>query len=118
MKLTGNLFLLALTTGIADALMVAKAQGITNQDVLTLFNSWNPGAMAPARMKKMMEGDFSQPSWELDMARKDAGLMLAAAQAADMDLTVIPAIAAKMDSLIEKGHGQDDWSIIGKASLS
>ncbi len=31
-----------------------------------------------------------------------------------VNLNVIPGVAALMDEWIEKGHGKDDWTIIGK----
>jgi 3-hydroxyisobutyrate dehydrogenase len=116
-KLTGNLFLLSLTAGLSDALALAKAQGIKAEEILNLFSSWNPGAAAPARLKKISEGKFNEPSWELNMARKDAGLMLSAAKEAGASLAIIPAIANVMDQWIAKGHGSDDWSVIAKDSI-
>jgi len=116
-KLTGNLFLLGLTAGLADALALAKAHGIEADELSTLFNDWNPGATIPARLQKITTGKFDQPSWELNMARKDAGLMLDAAKEAGTQLAIIPAIAAVMDQWITKGHGNDDWSVIAKDSI-
>jgi 3-hydroxyisobutyrate dehydrogenase len=52
------------------------------------------------------------------MARKDAGLMIEAAKQGKTKLSVIPAIATEMDRWIEKGHGNDDWSVIAKDSIS
>jgi 3-hydroxyisobutyrate dehydrogenase len=116
-KLSGNLFLLSLTAGLADALALAKVHGIQPSELLHLFNNWNPGASVPARLKRIAEDRFNEPSWELHMARKDAGLMLSAANEAGTNLTLIPAIAAAMDQWIVKGHGNDDWSVIAKDSL-
>jgi len=116
-KLTGNLFLLTLTAGLSDALALAKAEGISKEDVLDLFNQWNPGAAVPSRLKFITSGDFSRPSWELNMARKDAGLMMAAAKEGNAKLSVIPAIAGVMDEWIEKGHGNDDWTVITKNNI-
>lgn len=117
LKLSGNLFLLCLTTGLADALALAKVHGIPSADLLQLLNNWNPGASVPARLKKITEAKFDDPSWELNMARKDAGLMLSAANEAGTNLAIIPAIASLMDEWIAKGHGNDDWSVIAKDSL-
>ncbi|MCW3110230.1 MAG: NAD(P)-dependent oxidoreductase [Segetibacter sp.] len=116
-KLTGNLFLLSLTAGLSDALALAKAHGIAASELLNLFNNWNPGAAVPARLKRITEGKFNEPSWELNMARKDAGLMIDAAKEAGTNLAIIPAIAAEMDQWIAKGHGNDDWSVIAKDSI-
>jgi len=116
-KLSGNLFLLSLTAGLADALVLAKTHGIKADELLHLFNNWNPGTSVPARLKKITEGKFNEPSWELNMARKDAGLMMNAAKEAGTNLAIIPAIAAVMDQWIIKGHGNDDWSVIAKDSI-
>lgn len=117
MKLIGNLFLITLTGGLSDTLALAKAEGISSDDVMGLFNSWNPGAMVPARLKRIMGGDFKDPSWELSMARKDAGLMMAAANEAGTNLLVIPAIAAEMDKWIDKGHGNNDWTVFTSPNI-
>jgi 3-hydroxyisobutyrate dehydrogenase len=117
-KLLGNLFLLSMTAGIADTLSLAKGLGIPVSDVTALFDSWNPGAMLPVRLKKMTSGSFDKPTWELNMARKDARLMIEAAKKGGVKLAIIPAIAQEMDRWIEKGHGQDDWTVIGKDAIS
>jgi len=117
MKLTGNLFLLTLTAGISDTLALAKTLGISGDELQGLFASWNPAAVMPARLKKILTGSFDQPSWELDMARKDAGLMIAEAEKENTHFTVIPAIAQEMDNWIEKGYGSSDWSVIAKDNI-
>jgi len=113
-KLIGNLFLISLTAGLSDALSLAKDLKIPAAMVSGLFDSWNPGSMVPGRLKKIIADDFSQPSWELEMARKDARLMMEEAEKAGTSLTVIPAIAGLMDQYISKGHGGEDWMIISR----
>ena len=76
LKLLGNLFLMCFTTGLAEMLALAKALDIPAGDAASLFDTFNPGLTIGARMQRMLAGDFSQPSWELSMARKDARLML------------------------------------------
>lgn len=117
LKLTGNLFLLSLTAGLSDALALAKAHGIETGELLNLFNNWNPGAAVPARLQKIAEGKFEEPSWELAMARKDAGLMISAAEKAGRKLVVIPAIAETMDEFIARGNEHMDWSVIAKENI-
>jgi len=112
MKLIGNLFLISLTAGLSDVLKLAKSVDINGDEINNLFTQWNPGAMVQQRLKTILAGDFSHPSWELNMARKDAGLMIKEAENANEELTVIPAVAALMDEYIKKGHGNDDWMII------
>ena len=114
MKLTGNLFLVAFTAGIADTLSFAHALNISVSELSQLFGTWNPGAALPARLKRMTADDFTQASWRLDMARKDTGLFIQEAANKNVTLHVIPAVANLMDEWIQKGHGNDDWAIIGK----
>jgi 3-hydroxyisobutyrate dehydrogenase len=116
-KLLGNLFLIAFTAGISDMLALAKVFEVASDDLLGLFDSWNPGASLPARLKRIATGGFEQPSWELSMARKDAGLMISAAEEGGGHLAVIPAVAAEMDKWLEKGFGSYDWSVIAKDNL-
>jgi 3-hydroxyisobutyrate dehydrogenase len=113
-KLMGNLFLMALTAGCADMLALAKAMNVPAADAATLFDYFNPGASIGARIKRMTDAQFELPSWELSMARKDARLMQAEADAADVALAVLPAIAARMDAVIAEGHGPKDWTVIAK----
>ncbi len=99
MKLLGNLFLIAFTAGIGDTLMLAKGMRVPLSDLSMLFDNWNPGAMLPNRLKRMTSGNYSNPSWELNMARKDTGLFLREAKNGGVTLAVIPAIASRNGSL-------------------
>ncbi|HSS01006.1 MAG TPA: NAD(P)-binding domain-containing protein [Kofleriaceae bacterium] len=113
-KLLGNLFLICMTTGLAEMLALAKALDVAPAQAAALFDQFNPGVTIPGRLKKMTEGAFEPPSWELAMARKDARLMIEAATAAGVPLTMLPSIAARMDAVIAEGHGAKDWTIIAK----
>ncbi|HEY5220486.1 MAG TPA: NAD(P)-binding domain-containing protein [Gemmatimonadaceae bacterium] len=118
MKLLGNLFLVAMVAGANDVLALAKALGIPSADAAGLFNSFNPGAQLPARFARILEADFTHPSWNLAMARKDTRLMLEAAAAGGVPLTVIPAAAREMDRWLAAGHAEDDWTVIASALLT
>lgn len=117
MKLLGNLFLMCFTTGLAEMLALAKALDIPAADAASLFDSFNPGLTIGARLQRMLAADFSHPSWELSMARKDARLMLEEAARAQVPLAVLPAIAREMDRFIARGHGGDDWVVLAKDAL-
>jgi len=117
MKLMGNTFLMGFTAAVGDLIGVGKALGFSAEDAIQLFEHFNPGTTIGARAKRMASGSFAQPSWELAMARKDARLVQAEVDRAHLALTVVPAIAAKMDEMIERGHSHDDWTVIGKDFL-
>ena len=117
-KLLGNLFLMFLTSGVADMLALAKALGISPAEATSLFEHFNPGAQIAARARRVLEADFAHPSWELSMARKDARLMLDESQRHGVPLAVLPAIAAEMDRWIARGHAGDDWTVIARDALT
>lgn len=115
-KLIGNLFLLALTGGISDMLSLGSAVGVTGQDIATLFDAWNPGASTPARLHRVLKNNFDHPSWELQMARKDARLMIQEAARGGKTIPATEAIAKQMDEWIAKGYAKMDWMIVASGS--
>lgn len=117
-KLFGNLFLMFMTAGVAEVLTLAKALDVQPEDAATIFDIFNPAGTIGVRAKRMVFGDFATPSWELAMARKDARLMLEEANRGEVALPMLPAIAAVMDAYIARGHGNDDWTVIGKDAIT
>jgi 3-hydroxyisobutyrate dehydrogenase len=117
-KLLGNLFLICMTTGLAEMLALAKALDVPAAQAASLFDAFNPGMTIGSRIKRMVDASFADPSWELAMARKDARLMMEAASAAGVPLAVLPAIAARMDAVIAQGHAEDDWTVIAKDAVA
>jgi 3-hydroxyisobutyrate dehydrogenase len=115
-KLLGNLFLMFMTAGVGDMLSLGKALGIEAQDAAKLFDMFNPALTMPARVARILTPGVV-PSWELQMARKDARLMLEAADAAAVPLSILPSIAAVMDSFIARGCAHDDWTVIARKAL-
>jgi 3-hydroxyisobutyrate dehydrogenase len=115
-KLCGNLFLMFFTAGIAEMMKLGKAHQVPSVDVIKLFDWFNPAASAGTRAKRMIDGDYANPSWELQMARKDARVMMDSA-AGQVALTMLPAIIAEMDTWIERGYPASDWTVIGKDSV-
>lgn len=111
-KLVGNLLFLTVVGGLRDVLSLSKALGLGTGDVGQLLTDLNAGQVIPARFQRILTADHSQPSWELVMARKDAGLMIAEADKGGVPLTVAPALAAVMDEWIRAGHGHHDWTVI------
>lgn len=116
-KLLGNLHLMFLTTGLAELFTLARALSVDPRAAATLFESFDPGAAIGARIDRMLRADWSRPSWELAMARKDARLMIEEAERGGAPLSVLPTIAARMDALIAEGHGHDDWTVLAKRAL-
>ena len=114
MKLLGNMFHISITGMVADMLNFADAVNISSSEVGPLLEMLNPGAVAQGRVKKILSKTFSEPSWELSMARKDARLMMEQADAKHKSLAIVPAVAQKMDVWLKKGHANDDWTIFSQ----
>jgi len=117
-KLMGNLFLMHFTVGLAEMLDLGKALGVPGAEAATLFDVFNPAPSLGARLKRMLDGNFAQPSWELAMARKDARLMLEEAARAEVSLDALSGITALMDRFLARGHAHDDWTVIAKDALT
>lgn len=117
-KLMGNLFLMFVHMGCAEVLALSTALGVPHGEALGLFEFFKPGGAVEPRVKRMIEGRFADPSWELRMARKDARLMQEAATGAGVTLPVLPAIAARMDAVIAEGFGASDWTAVAKDSVA
>ena len=116
-KLLGNHFLIVMGAALIDTLALAKALEIPQDEVATLFEFFNPGAMVPARLARIRAADHANPSWNLAMARKDVRLMTDAADARGVTLDALPGIARTMDSWIATGHADDDWTVISTDAL-
>ena len=114
-KLFGNAMILSVSAAMADILALAQASDVDAQDAAKLLGMLDLNAMVAGRGVNMAKGNF-EPSFELDMARKDVRLMLETAGA--RPLAALPAIAARMDQLIAAGHGAKDACVLGIDALT
>jgi 3-hydroxyisobutyrate dehydrogenase len=110
LKLVANSWVLTVVEGIAESLTLAKALGVAPEQFLDVVKG---GAMdAPyvqLKGKAMLAGDFT-PSFGLDGAAKDAGLIVDAARAAGADLAVIEAVQQHFARALDAGHGDLDMA--------
>jgi 3-hydroxyisobutyrate dehydrogenase len=113
-KLFGNSMLFVITGGLADVFAMAKANDVAFVDAVKVFEKFKVASVIAYRGDKMARGDFSA-MFEMTMARKDLRLMLEAADA--FPLTVLPAIARRMDEAIANGHGSDDLGALAAEVL-
>jgi len=117
-KLFGNLTLIGMSGVLGDVARLAHSVGIAPAEAMQLFASFNPGAMLPARAARIVNGDYSKPSFEVAMARKDAWLMVEEAKRHGVDLAVMPAVIALFDAAIARGEGALDASAAVRFPLS
>ena len=113
-KLFGNAMILTITGGLSDVYQMAAQLGIPATEAHGVFTQFNPAGTIAFRGKNMAEGNF-KASFELVMARKDVRLMIEAA--GPTPLTLLPALARRMDEVIADGHAHDDVGVIVKERL-
>lgn len=110
-KLFGNAMILSLAGAMADIFHLADALDVPRPEAWALFSRFKPENIYPIRAKKILEQDYSA-SFELQVARKDARLMLESA--ANQPMPVIAAIAERMDALIREGYGAMDMAVLAR----
>ena len=107
-KLFGNLTLLGIVGVLGDVNRLAHAIGIPTSEAYSLFEHFNPGKLLPARAARIESGEFTSPSFEVSMARKDVRLMIEEAARAGVDLPVMAGVATALDAAIARGEGALD----------
>lgn len=105
-KLFGNCMLFAISGGLADVIAMARANDIDPIDALGVFTKFQAGNIIQNRGPRMARGEFTPPSFAVEMARKDVRLMMEAAKG--QLLVALPCIAKRMDDVIKAGGGEHD----------
>jgi 3-hydroxyisobutyrate dehydrogenase-like beta-hydroxyacid dehydrogenase len=110
-KLFGNCVQVAVCGALADVFAIARGAGIEPEQAAEIFSRYDVVRSLPTRAKKMARADVT-PSWTLDMARKDVGLLLETAGTTGLPLSILRGVASRMDAAIADGHGADDYGAI------
>ena len=113
LKLVANAWVLAITAATAQSIALAQDLGVEPELFLDAITG---GAVdvpyAHVKGKAMIAGEFP-PAFPLDLAAKDARLVLAAGQGVDLALTA--AVLAQLTRAQELGHGDEDMSALFRA---
>lgn len=111
-KLAGNSVFFAMAAAMADVLAIGAGAGVGAEQMLALFDVFKPGAALPFLAQRVAKAGTGPASFELQMARKDARLMVETA--GRQGLLVLPAVCAAMDRALAKGQAQADYSVFTK----
>lgn len=116
LKLVANHWITALVASIADTVRFAQALGVDPDAWLDAI-AGGPLDVGYAKVKgrAMAQGDFT-PSFALDLAAKDVGLVLDAAGRHDLSLALAPVVLEQLRVASAAGHGADDLAAIVTAS--
>jgi 3-hydroxyisobutyrate dehydrogenase len=110
-KLFGNCMLFAISGGLADIVTMARVNDIDPVEALSVFTKFQAGNIIQGRGPRMARGEVTPPSFGVAMARKDVGLMIAAAKG--QPLVALPGVAKRMDEVIAEGGADWDVAAIG-----
>jgi 3-hydroxyisobutyrate dehydrogenase len=116
LKLVVNNWIVGLLGVLAETIAFARATGVDPQKFLETIEG-GPLGLPYAQIKgaMMIGGDF-RTSFSAKLARKDAALVLEAAEARDLEMAVARAVAARFDEAIEAGHGEEDMAAVYQAA--
>ena len=116
LKLVVNNWIVGLLGVLAETVAFAKTVGVDPAAFLETIEG-GPLGLPYAQLKgnMMIEEDFPT-SFSARLARKDAGLVLGAAEAYDLPMPVAEAIAARFDEAIQAGHGEEDMAAVYRAA--
>jgi 3-hydroxyisobutyrate dehydrogenase-like beta-hydroxyacid dehydrogenase len=113
-KLFGNCMLFAITGGLADVIAMARANAVDPVEALSVFQKFQAANTINFRGPRMARGETTPASFAVEMARKDVGLMIAAAKG--QPLMALPGIAQRMDEVIAAGAGDHDLSALATSA--
>jgi 3-hydroxyisobutyrate dehydrogenase len=110
LKLVLNAWLAALVDSLAETIAFAEAIDVDPSRFLGAIEGGPLGpAYAQLKGKMMIEREFPA-SFSLELMRKDAGLVLEAAERHDFDAPMMETVARVFDRAIEAGHGDEDMA--------
>lgn len=117
LKLVINSWLVSMVESLAETIAFSEAIGVDPERFLETIDGGPLGpAYAQLKGKAMIARDFPA-AFSLALARKDAGLVLEAAERYGFDAALVEVVARKMDAAIQQGHGDEDMAATVFASL-
>jgi 3-hydroxyisobutyrate dehydrogenase len=116
LKLVLNNWIVGLLGVLAETVALARATGVDPQKFLQTIEG-GPLGLPYAQMKgKMMVEEDFPTSFSARLARKDAGLVLEAAENHGLSMEIAEAVVARFDEAIEAGHGEEDMAAVYEAA--
>lgn len=110
-KLVVNSWVLGITGLIAETITLADALGVDPQ---VFYDAVEGGTLdlpyARLKGRAMIERAFENPAFRLSLARKDAQLVVSAAERESLDAPVLRAVAERLERAEADGHGDEDMA--------
>jgi 3-hydroxyisobutyrate dehydrogenase len=117
MKVVVNSWLLAMTSGLAESIAVARALDVEPGQFLEILDGAPMGSpYAQLKGKAMIEHSYD-PAFPLSLAGKDAALVVDAAEANGIDPALARTVLDRYQKAAEEGHGDADMAAVHEAWL-
>jgi 3-hydroxyisobutyrate dehydrogenase len=116
LKLVTNNWLNGLLALLAETISLARALGVDPARFLEAIEGGPLGAPYAQMKGQMMIDEEFPTSFSVDLAQKDSDLVLEAAQARDLHLSIAEAVNARFKEAIDAGHGEEDMAAVYKAA--
>jgi 3-hydroxyisobutyrate dehydrogenase len=110
-KLVVNSWLIGVTSVLAETISLAEVLDVDPQHFFDAIEG-GPLDLPYARTKgqAMVEKSFDDASFRLALTLKDANLVLAAAEEADLEVPVLRAVTGRLQRADQEGHGDEDMA--------
>jgi 3-hydroxyisobutyrate dehydrogenase/2-hydroxy-3-oxopropionate reductase len=110
-KLVANTTLVGVIGVLGEALAIAKALGLRNDVAFDVLGVTALADQAARRRESFEQGEYPA-RFGLSLARKDADLILEAAEAAGIDLRLVPAAREWLAEAEQAGRSDEDYSAV------
>jgi 3-hydroxyisobutyrate dehydrogenase len=118
LKLVVNNWLVSLLADLAETIVFAQAIGVDPGQFLDAIEGSAVGpAYARLKGEQMIKESFPT-SFPLELALKDANLVLDAAERHGVELALTEATAARFEQAVELGHGDEDMAAVYYAAAA
>jgi 3-hydroxyisobutyrate dehydrogenase len=113
LKLAYNAWVLATVEGIAESLALARALGVNPMRVIDVIgHSGVDSTYVQTKGPMMISDDLDIPSFPLQAAAKDAGLITEAAEAAGLRLGIAETVRDRLRAAVRDGLGRADVAAV------
>ncbi len=109
MKLCNNLALAYTIAGVGETLRLGADLGIARDALLDVLAKTPLGGIISYKRPMLTSGDYSAPTFSLELLAKDLDLALGAGS---RDLEVARAVRATVQAAVDAGHGGEDFAAL------
>lgn len=116
MKLTNNFLCGVQAASLAEAIGFIEASGLDRTKALSILTSGAPGSGIVRRVADRVQANEFTPNFALRWMAKDLSYALQEASSRKVPLQTVSAAAGIFQRAIDEGHGDEDFSAVGKIS--